>query len=168
MRWLNMPRPWLLLISLSLNLFLAGIIGAAIAMGPHGFRGDGHILPSRHLLRVLGEEARPAVEQAMARHKYALKQAGRAHRTSSDAFRTALIAEPFDRQALSDIMAARRETRAELRMHMDTVFVEIAQDIGLDARKQLAERRRKRGARKAGWRSERSGHDHPGHERPGR
>ena len=67
MKWLNAPRPWILLASLSVNLFLVGLIVAAVTTGPHGagWNKGRPPPPARYMIRALGEEARPAIEKVM-------------------------------------------------------------------------------------------------------
>jgi uncharacterized membrane protein len=143
MKRLNAPRPWILLASLSVNLFLVGLIVAAVASGPHGagWHKGRPPPPARHMIRALGEEARPAVEKVMSAQEGAFRAAGEAHRTANKVYRDALTAEPFNSQNLTDALAARRQTKAQMRQLMDKAFVEIVADVGPDARKKLAEMR---------------------------
>ncbi len=145
MKWLNAPRPWVLLASLSVNLFFVGLIVAAISFGPHGpgWRKGHPAPPAKHMIRALGEDARPAVKKVMQAREPAFRAAGDAHRAANKAYRAALKAEPYDRQRLADALAARRETRAKMRMLMDEALVDIVDDVGPEARKKLAEMRRR-------------------------
>ena len=145
MKWLNAPRPWILLASLSVNLFLVGLIVAAVTTGPHGagWNKGRPPPPARYMIRALGEEARPAIEKVMSAQKGAFRSAGKAHRAANKVYRAALTAEPFDSQWLSDALAARRQTKAQMRQLMDNALVEIVSELGPDARKKLAELRRR-------------------------
>lgn len=145
MKWLNAPRPWILLASLSVNLFLAGVIVAALALGPHGpGRNRGHLPPpTGRLVKALGEEARPAIDRMMAEKAPMFIAAGDAHHAANEAYRAALLAEPFDSKQLEAALAARRSTQIEMRSLMDSVLVEAASEAGPDARKRLAEMRRR-------------------------
>jgi uncharacterized membrane protein len=145
MKWLNAPLPWILLASLSVNLFLVGLIVAAVTSGPHGAGWDKGRPPppARHMIRALGEEARPAVEKVMSAQEGAFRAAGEAHRAANKAYRAALTAEPFDSQILTDVLAARRQTKAQMRKLMDNAFAEVVAEVGPDARKKLAEMRRR-------------------------
>lgn len=145
MKWLNAPRPWFLLTSLSINLFLVGLIVAAVVSGPHGpgWHKGRPPPPARHMIRALGEEVRPAIEKVMSAQEGAFRAAGEAHRAANAAYRAALTAEPFDSQRLSDALAARRQTKQQMRQVMDAALVEIVADVGPDARKKLAELRRR-------------------------
>jgi len=152
MKWLNAPRPWILLASLSVNLFLVGLIVAAVTSGPHGpgWHKGRPPPPARHMIRALGEEARPAIEKVMSAHKGEFRAAGEAHRAANEVYRAALTAEPFDGQKLTVALAARRQTKQKMRQLMDKALVEIVAEAGPDARKKLAEMRR-RGRPKRDW-----------------
>ena len=145
MKWLNARRPWILLASVSVNLFLVGLIVAAIASGPHGPGWHkGRIPPpARHMIRALGEEARPAVAKVMSVQEDTFRAAGKAHRVANNVYRAALVAEPFDRQRLTDALAALRQTRTEMRQLMDNALVAIVAELGPDARKKLAKMQRR-------------------------
>lgn len=144
MKWLNAPRPWVLLISLSINLFLGSLIIAALAFGPHGpGRHRGYLPPSGRLVKALGQEARPAVDRLMVEKAPLFSAAGDAYQEANQAYRAALIAEPFDPKRLEAALAARRATRQEMRALMDSVLVTAAAEAGPEARQRLAKMRRR-------------------------
>lgn len=144
MRWFRKPRPRVLLVSMALNLFFVGLIGAAIASGPLGRPPA----PFRHMMKAAGAEARPVIEKAMARHEPELKAAAKALRAAEQDVRAAMVAETVDvaqlRRALDERYAARRR----LSKIMEDAYVEALPVLSLETRTEMAERRRHRKKRR--------------------
>lgn len=142
MNWFRTPRPRLLFLSISLNLFFAALIGAAVAFGPMGKpTAPPHL---RHIMRAAGPEAQPVIRQAMAAREKELKTAGKALRAARAELRAAVTAETVDPERLRQALSDRRMARAELGLLTDAAYVEIVAGLSLEERKKLAERRKRR------------------------
>ena len=102
-RWMKVT----LVLSLALNLLVAGMVGGAVLR--HGLRPDGHHPPGRtHIGRAYVQ----ALERADRRTLWREMQAGRPDggaQADPDAVLRALRATPYDPDALRDIMARQRQ-----------------------------------------------------------
>ncbi|MGZ0189156.1 MAG: periplasmic heavy metal sensor [Alphaproteobacteria bacterium] len=141
MRWFSEPRPRLLFGALALNLFFVGLAIAAIGFG--ALRPAPMPPPVRHIVRAAGPEARPLIEQALAARKDALRDAGKALKATRRAYKDALTAETIDSVHMRKVMTNQRAARQALHILMEEALVEVLPKLSPEARKKLAERRRR-------------------------
>ncbi|HEX6981035.1 MAG TPA: periplasmic heavy metal sensor [Alphaproteobacteria bacterium] len=142
--------PVVLVASLGLNVFLAGIVGGswfsdepsavpAAAGAPN--RGPGGDMPGRSLIRrmaaTLPPEHRTAFEATMASHRPELEKAAAAVREARDMVRNALAQDPFDRAALDAAFTELRRRNDVLQATIQRAIAEAAADLPVDARKRL-------------------------------
>lgn len=142
MRWLSKPRPWLLMASLSINLFLIAAIAGAAAFGPI-WRG-GHPPGVRHMMRAAPPEARATMDEALKTRHAEMREAGDALKRSRRDFREALEADIVDRARLEAAMQERRAARARLVSLRDAAFVEAAVSLDKETRAKLVKTKRHR------------------------
>lgn len=146
--------------SVAVNLFLGGImVGRWLEPHPPG--------PPRHmervdrpprepgappswLLRALGPEGEPALEEAWRRHAPAIEPLREELRRSREAVTTALEAEPFDRDAYAARLAAMQASTARLFDAIHTAMVDVMARLTPEQRRMVVERSREWERRKSG------------------
>ncbi len=108
------PRPWgrvVLVISLGLNLLVAGLVAGAMLNGHRDRDGRPELrdLGFGPFVSALPREARPALAEALRRQEGSLRERRTAMRAGFDALLDALRAEPYDHDAVTAIMLAQQE-----------------------------------------------------------
>jgi len=145
------PARWLLpllVVSLAVNLLVAGILVAGYFRPPPPERMSGspsfsQILP-RSFFRELSEDRRQQLREIFGRHRGAFREDKQALRDSALGVADALAREPFDAavaKAAIDAYGARSRELVDLGM---TVANEVVDRLGTDERKILAQRIRDR------------------------
>lgn len=152
---------WLLVASLALNLVFATALGTRLLThrmhaGSGPISGAGFPSP-RALHRHLNETERSALRAALeSRRELFREQAREARRARRDVER-ALLAEPFERDALDDAMQRVRQHSGGLAEHAQKAIVELAASMDAEGRQRLATALRHSGRHERGReRSERS------------
>jgi uncharacterized membrane protein len=124
-------RPWalLFLISLAVNLFLAGLIA-----GRWLHRGK----PGEGMARVVPAEAQPVARRVMASHRAAMGERGREAREARKRAVEALSAEPFDAAHATAALKEFRSKAAMVDEEMNAAMVELAGALPPSQRAQAA------------------------------
>jgi uncharacterized membrane protein len=138
----ELGRPWrsVLVVSLAVNLLLAGVIGAWLARPM--FRGPP---PRPEIARViervsnrLPENDAVVLRRAYESHRAELAQQIARVRDARAAVRRALLAEPLDPDALSAAMAEVHAAREEVEDVMQAVMRDAAVSMSPEGRRTLA------------------------------
>jgi uncharacterized membrane protein len=134
-----------LFVSLALNLFFLGLLGAA-AVRQGWSPAPAMWEPSRSAAERIDRVAAtlPVADAAKLRsefhsHETSLEAAHSAYRRTQDAMRAALRAEPFDAVALRSAMAQTRGARQELDRALHDVISTAAADMSAAGRNKLAD-----------------------------
>lgn len=137
----------LLIGSLALNLFLAGVVGVwvlwPVFRGPPPPPEVGGMM-ERMAARV-PEADRPILRQAFGKHREDMSRLFREARQSQQAVRAALRAEPFDIGAYDAASERARQTRAAIEATMQSATREAVMAMSPEGRARFAQRGRGRG-----------------------
>ncbi|WP_176559388.1 periplasmic heavy metal sensor [Rubellimicrobium roseum] len=122
---LSRPLRWLLVVSLGLNLLVAGLaVGALLhGDGPHG-RPRPVELALGPMSRALEEEDRRAVLEALDRSGVLARHGRRAREAEMAGMLAAIRREPFDPVALAEAMDRLRAGRAEIEAAVQAAVME--------------------------------------------
>ncbi len=136
------PLPLLLVASLAVNLFGAGMLAARFAMPPpppppRGPEMMAHFI--REMAAELGSADRAIVENVLHAHQAALEERSAALGDARDGIRDMLRREPFDRNLLAAALddASRRDMA--LRQVMQDMLIETAAQISPEGRRRLSD-----------------------------
>lgn len=148
------PRRWPLYLSLFLNVVLIAFIVAAgwkIRQARETFGGLGPWMPNQ-IEKVLPRDAAEKVRKIRLSHAAEFRPLFEAVRTSREAVRKQLDAEPFDPQALKAALVTMREADSAITDATVDVIVEIAAALTPAERALVREKARdfKRGPRREG------------------
>lgn len=136
-----------LIASLALNLFLAGVVGVwalrPVFRGPPPPPEVGGMM-DRMASRV-PEADRPILRQAFGKHREDMARLFREARQSQQAVRAALRAEPFDIGAYDAASERVRKTRTAIEATMQSATREAVMAMSPEGRAQFAQRGRGRG-----------------------
>ena len=150
----------LLVLSLAANVFLGGFVAGrflgkpphetAAPIGEHGPRGGGRGERFAHL----SPEAREAMREIFQARRDLFREHRMERRELQRALHEAMIAEPWNREAVELAMAALREKGSEHHEAQNKVLLDALENLSLEDRKALADmqnkRRHKRGGRRGG------------------
>jgi uncharacterized membrane protein len=133
-RW----RSVVLVLSLAVNLFFAGLFVTRHVFGPP--RG-----PDAMLARLIGELGgqlsapdRAALQRVFATHEAEIKERGEQAMQSRAAIRAAMVAEPFDSTALTAAVAEAGARDMAMRRAVERMLVEAAMLVSPEGRSRLA------------------------------
>jgi uncharacterized membrane protein len=133
-RW----RPVVLVLSLAVNLFFAGLFVTRHVFGPP--RG-----PDAALARLIGELGgqlsapdRATLQRVFATHEAEIKERGEQAMQSRAAIRAAMVAEPFDSTALTAAVAEAGARDMAMRRAIERMLVEAATLVSPEGRSRLA------------------------------
>ncbi len=143
-----------LFVSLIVNLFLGGLM-VGRWLDPHRphhrmERTTAEGAAPGWMHRALGPEGAPALERAWQAHAKEIKPLRDEMRRSREAVTAALEAEPFDRQAYTDALAAMRSEMGEFYTAINAVMVDVVSQLTPEQRRAVVERSREGERRKAG------------------
>lgn len=130
-----------LVASLGFNLFLAGMILGRVGGGPFF---NGHPPPPSPdgFIERIADRLPPAdaeiVRKAMSTHRESMDQDMERRRRFGDRVRQALMAEPFDADALGTVIAEEDAAEQESRLRFTKSLVGIARALSPEGRRQLA------------------------------
>jgi uncharacterized membrane protein len=135
-RWLLV----LLFVSLAVNLFFAGMVTARHVFGPPPPPPPGRMIS--RFVDDLADEL-PAPDQTTLRRIFRAHQAEIEQRSaeiarSRDRVREAIVADPFERDALAAALDAANDKERELRKVLQGVLFEAASEMSPEARHKLA------------------------------
>ncbi len=138
-RWTRFV-PQLLLVSVALNLLLAGVFLGRWTMPTHPPPGLGGMM--RHMIddvgRAMNDADRAILEQAYRDHAHDLENHWSDHRAAFDAVRQAMAAEPFDRTALERAMDAAAKQDITGRAAVEQTLLDAASKMSADGRHRMA------------------------------
>lgn len=143
MSWLFTQRPKLLIASLSLNLFLAGLIGAWVLV--ENFTRTPIPPPIYRMMKNADDDSRTVIQAAYAKRELELRAARKIYRSANQAFVQALEAEPFNPSEFKAANEARNRARIEINRITQDLALEVLPKLDLEARKKLARKRQSRG-----------------------
>lgn len=158
-------RRWRLIaiISIALNLFLAGLMAGGFLRKGRGDRPPpaARAFTMKGAGRALGPEVRPVVDEIRQAREGDRKAHFERLRTAANDATAALEAEPFDPKKLDDALAELRSVHAAFQQESHGEFVQLAERLTPEQRKALAVAHQRFGKR--GGRGPRGG---PGPGRP--
>lgn len=134
-------KPWvkyLLVVSLGLNLAVAGlVIGAKVA----GFDRRGHSPPPgasgmRHFMHALPDSQRREVRKYFRKNRAKLHSNGGAMRGAMENIQAVIVAQPFDADALNTAFEQQRAHIITMTTDAQTAFVDIIAGMSDEERKQ--------------------------------
>ena len=135
------PLRWVLLVSLCLNLFLGGfLVARAVYHVPfhhHAREFHGPFIGPRAMMRNASGPAGDAMRAALRRHAGELRAQRQRLGEARRAVRAALVAEPFDAQALARAFSDLRGTTTESQRLMHQVLLEVAGTLPAAERREL-------------------------------
>jgi uncharacterized membrane protein len=139
-------NPWALalLVSLVLNLFLAGLLAGRFLSSADRMDAMFRNYTMRWATRVLGDEARPLMDQVWGRHSDALEPRLQELRASRKGVADVLAAEPFDAQALTQAFDRLSAATQAAQQALHPALVELAGSLTPEQRKRLATADRRR------------------------
>jgi uncharacterized membrane protein len=143
MSWLFTPRPKLLIASLSLNLFLAGSIGAWVLV--ENFTRTPIPPPIYRMMKSADDNSRTVIQAAYAKRELELRAARKMYRSANQAFVQALEADPFNPSEFKAANVARNQARIEINRISQDLALEVLPKLDLEARKKLVRKRQSRG-----------------------
>lgn len=124
-RWLILA----LLISLGINLLVAGVVIGRNIDGPHPAR-----MHFEWLMNEVDEETRHKLRKNMHEQMKASREERRALRQAQKSLHQAIIAEPFDEQTLKSAMTEVRAASAELQQTMHEHMAENLKTLSPEER----------------------------------
>jgi uncharacterized membrane protein len=130
-----------LFVSLALNLFLAGMLGAGWVKrdGAHSTgREPGPSEMLFHAREALGQGQHPRLRSVLDARRPALVEHRRAMRAARDEVRQSLESEPFDPERLSQALAALRRETTSSQAVLHESLVELARGMNVEQRRRLA------------------------------
>jgi Spy/CpxP family protein refolding chaperone len=134
--------PLLLLASLAVNLFAAGMLAARFIMPPPPPPPRGPEMMS-HFIREMAAELdgadRAVVETVLHAHEATLKQRSAALGEARDGIRQMLRHEPFDRAGLEAALDEAGRRDQALRQIMQDMLVETAAQLSPDGRRRVSD-----------------------------
>lgn len=147
-------RIWLVL-SLALNLFMAGAIASYLFVGrDHGHhRGApwrGHSLHPRVLRKLLPEQDQPVLDAILQAHRPRIRERVKALRDARGAVAQAMRAEPFERRQLEAALTGLRSRETEMAEAAQAMALELAARVSPEGRARLAEQMKPRKFRRRG------------------
>jgi uncharacterized membrane protein len=133
-RW----RSVILVLSLAVNLFFAGMFVARHVFGPsHG--------PEAMMARLIGELGahladpdRATLQRVFAAHETEIKERSAQAMHSRAAIREAMVAEPFDPAALTEAVEQAAARDVAMRRAVERMLLEAATQVSADGRAKLA------------------------------
>jgi uncharacterized membrane protein len=143
MSWLFTPRPKLLIASLSLNLFLAGSIGAWVLV--ENFTRTPIPPPIYRMMKSADDNSRTVIQAAYAKRELELHAVRKIYRSANQAFVQALEADPFKPSEFKAANEARNQARIEINRITQDLALEVLPKLDLETRKKLARKRQSRG-----------------------
>ena len=133
---------WLLIGSLTVNLFLVGLIAGQWIYDWRDGATEGRPQVRLHLggaLRSLPPDTRQVAREVMERHRPATRAAFGEMRRSRAGIAEALSAEPFKPEALEAALSAYREAAGAAHSELHRAMIEVAAKLPPGARKSMAE-----------------------------
>jgi len=134
----------LVVASLAVNLFLAGLLAGDWLMGRYGPPPFAPAINPSWMRHALGPDAERMVAPVMRRHMDEIREHIEATRRARRAVGAALTAEPFDRAALEDALARIRTQNAEAQAAFHGAFVDVADKLSPEQRAELAKESQRR------------------------
>jgi uncharacterized membrane protein len=132
-RW----RSVILVLSLALNLFFAGLFVTRHAFGPRG--------PDAMLARLIGELGaqlsdpdRATLQRVFDAHAAEIKERSAQARQSRTGIRAAMVAQPFDPAALTSAVEEAGARDLAMRRAVERMLLEAAPQVSPDGRGKLA------------------------------
>ncbi len=145
---MRMPSPRLigaaLVLSLVVNLFLAGLVAGDWLMGRIGPPPLAPTMNLSWMRHALGPDAEPMIEPAMRRHHGSIRQHVESMRMARREVRAALVAQPFDRAALEGALARMRTQGMEAQTAFHGVLIDVASTLTAEQRQELAKESQRR------------------------
>ena len=141
---IQMKSHWfaiILLISLSFNLFLGGLlVGQHLGTGAESKRFHPPPMgPKFHwLIKSLPPESQAKVRPLLQTHRQHMRAQIRQMKQARRAVHQQLTATAFNPQTLSEALATSRQTMVQAREKMHSVLVEIASHLNQEERQQLS------------------------------
>jgi uncharacterized membrane protein len=126
----------LLLVSVGLNLFFAGLAGGRAAFRPHD-PPPGSLPIASQIAQHLPKEDRPVFREMMQARGRAIRSIGLAQREAGLDIVRAARAEPFDADALRRALSDQREKSRAAREVRDEAFVELMAHLSPEGRRAL-------------------------------
>lgn len=136
--WFARPRPWFLLASLAVNLFMAGVISAAVVFDPPGSRKDPP--PVRYMLENTDYEAKPLIRAAFQSRQAEIDAASTELRMARRDLKNTMKAREVDPETVRLALDRQREARLRLAAVFEDAFVEVLPSLSPEARKALVKR----------------------------
>ena len=134
-RWMT----WALIVSLALNLFLAGVVGMRL-WREHQWRERAAGGPLARITSAIPESARDKVKAVVEPRQQELRDRGREFRRARNEAMQTLGVEPFDRgRAVAAFGEARQRANA-MSDFMQAVLIEAAATLTPEERRQFRER----------------------------
>jgi len=142
------PRRWMpiaLIVSLAANMFLGGLIVSHV--GRFGPPPGGPPSPERfieHLASTLPPDDGAVLRQALEANRETLAEEHRMHEAMPSRVRTALLAEPFDPNALISVFTDTDQRERDLRVRVQRALAAAAAEMSPEGRRRMAEFRPKK------------------------
>ena len=147
-RWPGgLPGGWLriaLVVSLGLNILLIGVVGGAYLRDWHrqAMRPDRalQMIGLRPYWRAMDPESRARLAKAVREMHGTLRRQGGVNKGFARDFRAALLAEPFDREALQEVLARHADMLARRMSMGQKVLVDRIAEMTPEQRRAFARR----------------------------
>ena len=136
-RWVG----WVLIVSLAVNLFLAGIVGMRYWREHFRPQPDRAMMgPVGRITQGLPESGRAKVRATMDAKREQYREQGREFRRARSEAMQALAAEPFDRAKVDAAFAEARRRADSMSAIMQTALIEASAQLTPEERKAFRER----------------------------
>ncbi len=140
-RWL-MP---LFLVSMALNLLIVGIAAGWMFSAKGPSKGERISGPSRSLIgepfvRALSKEDRESLIKSIRSNQDRLRENRKALKTRFESFLIAVTADPFDADAVRELLGAQRSVAVNRQEIGETLLIERLSSMNLEQRQEYAAR----------------------------
>ncbi len=151
-RWVG----WVLIASLALNLFLAGLVGMRYWREHQWRSGDRAMMgPIGRISQGLPESGRTKVKAVIESRREQIREQGREYRRARGEAMQALAAEPFDRPTVDAAFAEARRRADAMSAIMQSAMIDASAQLSPEERKAFRERLADRDRERRGppWRN---------------
>lgn len=130
----------LLFVSVSMNLFVAGMFAGRWDRWHYGSRDErqGHSI-SRMIEKTLGDTLSSEIRERLRAHSEKMRDTRRAMRENRETVRRTLLLEPFDKAAYLEALDNMNAVFDQMRAETHTFMIEIVEQLSPEQRKKLVE-----------------------------